>query len=188
MSNIFSLTNKEKKILLKIARSTLEQYLQGNKLTLPNIENENLKQSRGAFVTLKKYKNLCGCIGRIVTDQPLSQLISDVTIDSAIHDPRFNPIQLKDLQNIEIEISVLTPFQEIINLDEIIVGKHGLMIRKGYNSGLFLPQVPIEWHWDKNTYLEQLCLKAGLPISAYQDKKSTIYSFEAIVFSENEGF
>lgn len=182
----FNLNNEEKQVLLKIARETLENHLQGKKVPSFKIGSNNLKEKRGAFVTLKEHGELRGCIGRIVADEVLYKVISQMAIEAATGDPRFSPVQYAELKNIEIEISVLTPFVEVKSLDEIEVGKHGLMIRKGFYSGLLLPQVPGEWGWDKQTFLEQTCHKAGLPTNAYKDKSATLYKFSAIVFGEKE--
>jgi hypothetical protein len=182
----FSLSEEEKITLLKIARETLESYLKEAKLPYFEVKSENLKEKRGAFVTLKKNGLLRGCIGRIVADTPLYEVVSKVTIDSALNDPRFPPVKYEELKDIEIEISVLTPFTKVENLEEIEIGKHGLMIRKGFYSGLLLPQVPLEYGWDRETFLKHVCLKAGLPADAYKDKGVLLYKFSAIVFSESE--
>ncbi len=182
----FELTSGVKKTLLTIARVTLENHLAGS--PVPQFEKSppELYQKRGAFVTLKKQGALRGCIGRIVADSPLYKVVSDFAIHAAVEDPRFKPVRYEELKDIEIEISVLTPFEEIASLDEIEVGRHGLMIRKGYRSGLLLPQVPVEYGWDRDTFLEHLCAKAQLPPDAYTDEAVTIHKFSAIVFSESD--
>jgi AmmeMemoRadiSam system protein A len=109
-----------------------------------------------------------------------------MTIEASVKDPRFSPITPGELKHITIEISVLSDFIKVNSLDEIVVGRDGLLIRKGFNSGLLLPQVPGEWGWDKETYLKQLCLKAGLPATAYRDKNAAFYRFTAFVFGEGE--
>jgi len=182
----FALNEEEKITLLKIARKTLESFLKEGKIPQFGAVSENLKEKRGAFVTLKKNGLLRGCIGRIVADTALYKLISQVVIDSALNDPRFSPVGYEELKDIEIEISVLTPFTEIENLEEIEVGKHGLMIRKGFYSGLLLPQVPLEYGWGRETFLKHICLKAGLPPDAYKEKDVLLYKFSAIVFSEKD--
>ncbi|MFA5270845.1 MAG: AmmeMemoRadiSam system protein B [Candidatus Omnitrophota bacterium] len=180
----FTLNKDEKKELLSIARKTIENYLQQNKIPEFKVESEALNEKRGAFVTLKKNGELRGCIGRIVADTPLYMVVSNVAIDSAMNDPRFEPVRFNEFNDLEIEISVLTPFEKIKNFDEIEVGKHGLMIRHGFYSGILLPQVPLEYGWDKEAFLTHLCLKAGLPQDAYLDKNAAIYKFSAIVFNE----
>ena len=182
----YSLSEEEKKVLLKIARHTLESYLKEGKTPEFKVESERLKEKRGVFVTLKKNGELRGCIGRIVADTPLYLAVSKMAIEAAVGDPRFRPVSFSELKDIEIEISVLSPFEKVKNLDEIVVGRDGLMIQRGFYSGLLLPQVPTEYGWDKKTYLEHLCLKAGLPPTAYKDKDVIIYKFSALVFSEKE--
>ena len=138
------------------------------------------------FVTLKKREELRGCIGRVAADTLLYKAVSNVAIDAATGDPRFPAVQYEELPDIDIEISVMTPFELIHNLDEIKVDRDGLMIKEGFHSGLLLPQVPGEFGWDKKTYLENLCRKAGLYMDAYKDKDVVIYKFSADVFSEKE--
>ncbi|MDP2923244.1 MAG: AmmeMemoRadiSam system protein B [Candidatus Omnitrophota bacterium] len=182
----YSLNKDEKIALLKIARSTLESYLKNGKVPEFKAESQNLREKRGAFVTLKKHGELRGCIGRIVADTTLYEVISAVAIDSATGDPRFAAVRYEELKDIEIEISVLTPFEKINSIEKIEVGKHGLMIRKGFNSGLLLPQVPGEYGWDRETFLEHTCVKAGLSPDAYKDANAAIYKFSAIVFNESD--
>ncbi len=183
---IMGLTKEEKRILLGIARRSLESFLKEKRVPRFEVDSETLKEKRAVFVTLKKKGHLRGCIGRIVPDTPLYEAVSRVAIDSAVNDPRFVPVKYEELKDIEIEISVMTPFERVNNLDEIEVGRHGLMIHKGFHSGLLLPQVPLEYGWDRKTFLEHLCYKAGLPPNAYKDKDTVIYKFSAEVFSEGE--
>jgi len=180
------LSDDDKKMLLRIARETLQNYLVGGKLSKFKTDSKNLNENRGAFVTLTEHGQLCGCIGRMSADEPLYKVISEMAIAAAVNDPRFPAVRSDELKDIEIEISVLTPFTIVKNIDDIKVGTHGLMLRKGFNTGVFLPQVPGEQGWDKKAYLEELGHKAGLSSDAYLDKDSTIYSFEAIVFGENK--
>jgi len=182
----FSLSEDDKKTLLRIARETLQSYLVEGKLSKFKTDSKNLNENRGAFVTLTEHGQLRGCIGRMVADEPLYKVISEMAIAAAVNDPRFSAVRSTELKDIEIEISVLTPFAVVKNLDDIKMGTHGLMLRKGFNSGVFLPQVPGEQGWDKKTYLEELGHKAGLSSDAYLDKDATIYSFEAIVFNEKK--
>ena len=182
----YSLSNEEKRTLLTIARSTLDKYLKEGKPPRIEVDSENLKEKRGAFVTLKKNGQLRGCIGRIVADIPLYKVISEVVIDSAANDPRFPAVEYQELKDIEIEISVLTPFAKVQRIEEIEVGKHGLIIRKGFNSGLLLPQVPGEFGWDREEYLQNLCYKAGLSPNEYKEEGVEIQKFSAEVFSEEE--
>ncbi|MCM8826488.1 MAG: AmmeMemoRadiSam system protein B [Candidatus Omnitrophica bacterium] len=180
------LTKEEKLTLLNIVRNTLENYLEKKEIPEFKVDSQRLLEKRGAFVTLKKHGQLRGCIGRTVADTALYKVVSMVAIDSAVNDPRFPPVTSREMKDIEIEISILTPFERVKSLDEIKVGEHGLLIQKGFYSGLLLPQVPLEYGWDKKTYLEHLCLKAGLPTDAYKDRDTTIYKFSAEVFSEHQ--
>ncbi len=180
----FSLTDAEKEKLLEIARKTINEYVNNKKITEFKIEDETLKKNCGAFVTLKKEENLRGCIGHIIGDKPLFLIVRDMAIAAATQDYRFPPVTPSEINDLVIEISVLTPMQKVDNVNEIKVGRDGLMIKRGYMSGLLLPQVPVEQGWDKATFLEHLCYKAGLPVDVW--KSSELWKFQAIVFSEEE--
>lgn len=181
------LNEKEKKELLKIARTTIEEYITtGRKLEF-KITDEKLKQKCGAFVTLKGKEQLRGCIGNIIGDRSLYLTVRDMAIESATGDPRFPPVSVSELDEIEIEISVLSPLKRVKNYQEVIACKHGVVIRKGYRSGVFLPQVAPEQGWNREEFLEALCThKAGLPKDAYKDKDTELYIFTAEVFGEKE--
>ena len=179
------LNDEEKRILLKIARKSLEDYFSGR--DSGNIEvPQSLKEKYGAFVTLKKKGQLRGCIGFISAIKPLNVAIRELALEAAFHDPRFNSLDARELEEVDIEISVLTPFERVKDANEIIVGKHGLYIKKGFHSGLLLPQVATEWGWDREKFLEQTCYKAGLNKEAWKDKDTEIYSFSAEVFGEKK--
>ncbi len=179
----FKLNEEEKKTLLNIARKTIEEYITNGKIPEFKITDENLKVQTGVFVTLKKKGELRGCIGLIKGIKPLYLGVVDMAIAAATQDPRFLPVKKDELKDIEIEISVLTPFEKVKDPEkEIVVGRDGLYIIKGYYSGLLLPQVPVEWGWDRKTFLEQVCYKAGLPKDAW--KTAELYRFQALVFSE----
>lgn len=183
----FQLNKEEQQALLHIARQSIAGYVRNKKVPAEvSITLDRLKEKRGAFVTLHKKNDLRGCIGRIVADIPLWKAVRDMAIEAAVHDPRFPPVKESELKDLTIEISVLSDFIKIKDLDEIVVGRDGLMIRKGLFSGLLLPQVPGEWGWDKKTFLEQLCEKAGLPSQAYKDKSSDISRFTAFIFHEGD--
>ena len=183
----YSLNAQEKTYLLKAARASLEAYLKTGKIPdFPAPDSSALKENRGAFVTLTWHGRLRGCIGRIAGDTPVYKVIPEFAVHAAVDDPRFPEVTFTELKDIDIEISVLTPFSPVRDLSEIEVGKHGLMITRGFSSGIFLPQVPGEFGWDKTTFLEQLCAKAGLPADAYKDKAAKLEKFSALVFSEKE--
>lgn len=172
------------KIALKLARSALESHLTGKTLFKQDDLPPEFKEKRGLFVTLKKGEELRGCIGQLEGHFPLYKTIQEMAIASAFSDSRFLPLTREELCQIKIEISVLTPLQKVENLNEIVIGRHGLLIRKGLNSGVFLPQVPVEWDWELDEYLFQLCLKAGLPPNSHLAVGSELYSFCATIYSE----
>ncbi len=179
----FELTSADKKKLLYIARSTLESYLDNGRV--PDYEvSDNLKKFGAAFVTLEEHGQLRGCIGHTTAVDPLYKTVSSCAIQAAVSDPRFQPVKPDELKNIHIEISVLTPMQIVDSLDEIEVGRDGLMIFKGNNRGLLLPQVAVDYGWDRTQFLEQTCAKAGLPSQAYKSPDAVIYKFQAVIFDE----
>jgi hypothetical protein len=179
------LTDADKKKLLEMARTTLEHKLNGEQLPEFEAGSPVLKEKRAVFVTLKKNGQLRGCIGRIVADLPLYKVVPKQVLQAALEDPRFPALEPQEVPEIEIEISVMTPFEEVKDLSTIKVGKHGLMLYKGFHSGLLLPQVPVEQNWDRQTFLEHLSLKAGLNKDAYK-QDAVIYKFSAEVFSESQ--
>lgn len=165
---------------LAIARFTLEEYLKKKEIPQITTKTEFLQKPLGAFVTLKKDNNLRGCIGIFETNRPLYQTIQEMTIASAFDDPRFPPVEQRELANIEIEISVLTKPKRIPDWHRIELGKHGVIIKKNGHSGTFLPQVAEETGWNREEFLGQLCQqKAGLPEDCYLDSETEIYIFEA---------
>ncbi len=178
---------EQRRFLLELARNSIKNYFkEGRPLLDVEVKDPALKEPRGAFVTLKRRGNLRGCIGRIVADTPLYRAVALMACEAAFRDPRFAPLRKEELKDLTIEISVLTPFKKINSVDEIEVGKHGLMIRKGWYSGLLLPQVATEYNWDRNTFLDHTCLKAGLNPGCWKEKDTQIYVFSAEVFSEED--
>jgi MEMO1 family protein len=180
--------NAEDKIaLLKLARSTLDEYLSTH--TRPRYEPTSIaqQQPRATFVTLrhKQSHDLRGCRGEVFARYPLWESVQRVSLLSATDDPRFRPMAHDELAEMHIEISVLTPMRLARSPEEVIVGKHGVMIRKGGHGGLFLPQVPEEQGWDHDEYLSTLCwMKAGLPADAWRKPGVQLYIFEAEIFEE----
>ncbi len=179
---IQELTEDEREELLSIARKTISEYVRNGNIPDFKIKTEKLRKKSGVFVTLKKNGKLRGCIGLIIAEEPLFMAVRKMAISAATQDPRFPPLNPSEVDEIEIEISVLTPFQKVRNTAEIEVGRDGLMIRKGFMSGLLLPQVPIEYGWNRETFLEHTCNKAGLPPDAWKDAE--LWKFQALVFSE----
>ena len=180
------LTKEEKLEILGLARKTMESYVEKGIIIKYTAQNENLKQHAGAFVTIHKDKRLRGCIGMIESTQPLFETIIEMAIESSTGDPRFEPVRPEELKDLEIEVSVLFPKKRIKSLDEIELGKHGVIVKRGYASGVFLPQVAVETGWSKEEFMRNLCEgKAGLPPDCYKDEKTEVYVFEAQVFDEN---
>jgi len=177
------LTEEEKRTLHEIARAVIWNKAQGKEVPAFHITSERLKEPRGVFVTIKKHGELRGCIGYVRAIKPLWQAVMEMAEAAAFQDPRFPPVGPSELKDLEIEISVLTPLREIKDVKEIEVGKHGIMIeRPPYYSGLLLPQVATEYGWDRVTFLEQTCLKAGLPRNAWREPGTRIYVFSADIF------
>lgn len=182
----YKLTSSDKRALLKYARETLEFYFKDRLVPLPRNINNFLKIKRGAFVTLRKYGELRGCIGHMSEDTPLCTVVGTMALQAAFNDKRFNPLSINELSQVGIEISVLTPFTRINNANEIELGRDGVIVKQGIRQAVFLPQVATEMGWSKEVFLDQLCLKAGLNKGGW--KNAELYTFQADVFSESESF
>jgi len=181
------LNTQQKKKLLEIARMAIQSYLQTRKKIQVSESDKILNQKTGAFVTLNKNKKLRGCIGNLIGTELLYLTVRDMAIEAAVDDPRFPAVNEAELKEIEIEISVLSPLEKVPSAERIELGKHGVLVRKGGHSGVFLPQVAIETGWSKEEFLSYLCAhKAGLSKDAWKDKDTEIYIFTAEVFSEGE--
>jgi len=176
-------TKEEQKAMLAIARESIAQELGLPVKGEPPTATPAMREEKGAFVTIHKKGRLRGCIGNIEGRRPLDEGIAELALESAFGDPRFARLTVEEFSEIDIEISVLTKLTRIDSIDQIEVGKHGLYLRKGFNSGLLLPQVATEYEWDRQTFLEQTCWKAGLPSDAWK-KGAEIYIFGAEVFGE----
>lgn len=176
------LSEEEKKTLHQIARTAIKNKIKGKSIPELKIDSPILKENRGAFVSLHKKGQLRGCIGYIEGRGPLHKTIEEMAEAAAFRDPRFAPVSEREMSELDIEISVLTPLKKITDVNEIEVGKHGIYIKKEWYSGLLLPQVAIEYGWDRKTFLEHTCRKAGLPSSAWKDKDVEIYIFSADIF------
>lgn len=176
------LTEEEKEELHEIARAVIEAKSQGRSLPPLATASEALKQPRGAFVSIHKRGMLRGCIGSLEATAPLYKTVADMASSAAFRDPRFRPVSLEEIPYLDVEISVLTPLRQTENLEEIEVGLHGILVRKGSRSGLLLPQVATERNWDRLTFLAETCRKAGLPAEAWKDSDAKIYVFSADVF------
>lgn len=179
-----TLNRKDQQILLGIARKTLEEYVKNGTTLHVEAKEKNLMEKRGAFVTLTKNGALRGCIGYILPVAPLYKTISDMAIAASSRDPRFPPVSQRELKDIHIGISVLSSLKLISDINEVEVGKHGLYMTRGNNSGILLPQVATEHGWKRDEFLNHTCIKAGLPPQAWKDKSIQIYTFSAQIFSE----
>ncbi|MFC2086574.1 AmmeMemoRadiSam system protein B [Bacteroidota bacterium] len=185
--NSFMLTPEEKTILLKLARQAIDNWLKYE--SLPSVDmNEltvNLKTPCGVFVTLHKYGQLRGCIGRFMATDPLYKVVQEMAVSAAFHDYRFTPVHMDEMKDIEVEISVLTPLKKINNIDEFELGKHGIYMVKGDRSGTFLPQVAQNTDWCAEEFLGYCARdKAGIGWNGWKDAQ--LYIYEAFVFNEEE--
>jgi len=179
------LTDADKKSLLAFARETIDRYLSTQTIPTARELGPGARQLRGVFVTLKKRGALRGCIGRMIPDKPLHELVGIVALQSALEDPRFNPVTRTELKDLEIEISVLTPMTSVPDASHIVVGRDGVLISKEGCSAVFLPQVAPEQGWECGEMLGHLCLKAGLPPDSWK-QGAKLSTFQAIVFSESD--
>ena len=180
------LDDLEKSRLLEIARKTLESYLIDKHKPDFIIYEKNLQQKSGVFVTLTKEGQLRGCIGYLKAVRPLYIAVSDMAVAAATEDTRFTAVTTEELPAVKIEISVLSPMTKISSTNEVFVGRHGLLIVNGMQSGVLLPQVATENKWNREQFLENVCYKAGLPVSALNDPNTVLYVFSADVFHEED--
>ncbi len=180
------LTVAEKRALLHIARASIEWAVKGGDKPRFDYDFPVFKEERGAFVTISKGGQLRGCIGYVLAIKPLAETVAEMAAAAALRDPRFPPLAEHELADIEVEISVLSPLREVRDISEIKVGEHGLYIKKGMYSGLLLPQVATKYNWSREEFLEQTCVKAGLPPSACKDKDTRIEIFSAQVFGDQD--
>lgn len=177
------LTKREQAQLLKIARDTVVEYVTGGNVPAIETASAGLNLQSGCFVTIKQKGQLRGCIGNFISDQPLYKLVQEMAVSAATRDPRFYPMKSHDLDNFEIDISVLSPLERISSIDQIQVGTHGIYIVKGSYRGVLLPQVATEYGWNRDQFLRHTCIKAGLPEDAWSGD-CDIYIFSAQVFGE----
>lgn len=180
------LNQEQRSQLLRIARQSIESVLDGRRpdLDLGTLDDE-LRRPSGAFVTLnERTGELRGCIGSIEPVAPLAQAVSSSAVNAAFRDPRFYPVTKDELPNLHLEISVMSPIVPVTDINEIEVGRDGLIISKGARAGLLLPQVATEYGWDRETFLRQTCVKAGLPPESWQSPDCRIQKFSAEVFGE----
>ena len=191
MKDYSKFSNEDGEILVKTARQVVTEYLKNRtKINLEQTFESNFSYNSGVFVTLNNPIGLRGCVGFALPDKKLYNALVDAAISAATEDPRFPPVTAKELEEITFEVTVLTPPEVIHVLDtveypsRIKVGKDGLMVKHGSNSGLLLPQVPVEYSWTEEEFLGYACEKAGLPRDCWKDKETEVQKFEGIVFKE----
>jgi MEMO1 family protein len=182
-----ALSPTEKKELLRIARSSIEAFVRTGKAPDIRSTDARLNEVQGAFVTITKHGALRGCIGNIIGQEPLYETVRDMAVAAASQDPRFSPLTVAELKDIDLEISVLSKPRRVKDASEIELGKHGVIVSENGHQGVFLPQVATETGWSKEEFLSQLCSqKAGLPPDAWKDPDIALYVFTADVFAENQ--
>lgn len=179
------LNQSQRSQLLQIARQSIESVLHRRELDLSAVTDAALHRPAGAFVTLHTAEgDLRGCIGTIQAVSPLVHAVVSNAVNAAFRDPRFEPLDAGELEGIHIEISVMSPIVEVVDVGDIDVGRDGLIISQHGRAGLLLPQVATEYGWDRETFLQQTCRKAGLPPHAWREKTCRIERFSAEVFAE----
>lgn len=191
MKGYSNISENDGHILVKTARKIVTEYLKnGIKIKLDKEFTNNFSFKSGVFVTLNNNQELRGCIGYPLSDKLLFNALEDAAISAATKDPRFIPVEEKDLNTIIIEITILTPPKKITvsnteeYLSKIKIGRDGLIVKNGFYSGLLLPQVPIEYNWNEKEFLEHTCEKAGLAKDSWKDPNTEIQKFEGIIFKE----
>jgi uncharacterized protein len=180
-----SLADREKKLLLEIARGAVVAAVERRDLPTHFSSNGTLLQPGGAFVTLHKRSKLRGCIGQLPGPDPLVKVVAHCAASAALQDPRFSPVRADELSGIVIEISVLSTL-ESITVEGIVPGKHGLVVSRGLSRGVLLPQVATQFNWNSERFLEETCEKAGIKRDAWKDPETQIQAFTADVFTEAE--
>lgn len=171
--------------LLDLARQAIVAKLTGAALELRPPASPRLLRKSGAFVTLRIGKNLRGCIGVVQGVKPLYQTVQEAAEAAAFQDPRFSPLNKEELSKISIEISVLSPLRRISSVRKIKVGRDGLLIKMGETQGLLLPQVARKNRWSRQTFLEHVCIKAGLQKDAWMQTGTQLLTFRAQVFEDD---
>ena len=178
------LTEVERRTLLAIARASMTARVAAQAYAAPPADGA-LARQLGAFVTLRLDETLRGCIGYTDTDQPLGEVVARCAATAAADDPRFSPLSERELQTVVLEVSVLGPIEPLADPDRVQVGRDGLIVEEGPRRGLLLPQVATERGWDRETFLTQTCVKAGLRPDAWKSG-ARLFRFEAEVFGESE--
>jgi len=177
------LHNDDRHALLGIARRAVFEAVQRGRLLQVDSLAGALANPSGVFVTLRWRRRLRGCIGQVEAIEPMGQAVARCAMAAALEDPRFDPVRPDELIDLEIEISAISRLEKIL-LEEIEVGRHGLMVTRGYQRGLLLPQVASEFRWTRERFLEETCVKGGMERQAWKDPAARIEAFTAEVFSE----
>ncbi len=175
------LSKKEKTTIIDFVKKTILSELEKTPAPRLQIENKIINEKTGLFVTLYgPQKKLRGCIGYVYGIKPFKEALAEMALAAAFDDPRFLPITKNEFDDLAVEISILSPMERCNDINEIEIGRHGLLIKQGFSSGLLLPQVAVEWHWDRNEFLTGVCQKAGLPEDAWQTAELYMFSAEII--------
>jgi AmmeMemoRadiSam system protein A len=172
----------ERAEILALARDAIAEWL--GRPTQPRPDLQVFAREAAAFVTLHARGELRGCIGHVQADRPLADVITSCAVSAARADPRFAPVRAEELDLLAIEVSILTPFERIDVIEQIEIGRHGLLVERGWQRGLLLPQVAPEWGWSPVQFVAHTCRKAGLPTNAWPSGGAVLYRFEAEVFGE----
>ncbi len=180
------LSDEEKRELLRIAREAISNKLHNEPVSPASANLKALLEPCGAFVTLRIGGQLRGCIGYIESSRPLAQVVAEVAEKAAVEDPRFVPLTVSEFEQTNIEISILSPLRQITSVEEIEVGVHGLLLESGPNRGLLLPQVAVEYQWNREQFLEATAKKAGLNERAWQEADARLFVFTAEIVQEVE--
>jgi len=173
-------SDAQKQTLLSLARASIQAHLGGTNVVLP--DDPALQKKRGIFVSLHKAGQLRGCIGYIKPYKSIVQSVAEMAVAAAFNDPRFPALRVEELDLLEIEISILSELLPIQGPQDVEIGRDGLYIAHPWGSGLLLPQVATEWHWNPDTFVREVCRKAGLSPDAWRDAQAQLYRFEAEVF------
>ncbi len=175
-------SDRDRKLLLAIAREALAAHLAGRPAA-DAASTVGVERLAGVFVTLRRSGELRGCIGHVEPRVPLGRLVARCAIAAATSDPRFAAVTAAELAALQIEVSIMGPLEPIAAVDEIELGRHGLLVEAGRRRALLLPQVAIEHRWDRHTFLVETCRKAGIPIH-HSERRGCLWRFEAEVFGE----